>query len=141
MLADAARENECIEPAERGGERSNAFLRLIAEDFDRLRGAQESVDRAVNSARISELSSEMPSRPPSRLTASSRSLMEKLRERRRYRITPGSRSPERVLIAIPPAGVIPMLVSIEMPSRRATRLAPLPKVGDDGAPQQLAPSS
>ena len=42
-------------------------------------------------------------------------------------MSPGSRSPERVLIGNPEAGVKPMLVSMLLPSRTAARLAPLPR--------------
>ena len=40
---------------------------------------------------------------------------------------PGSRSPDRVPIGIPPVGVRPMVVSIDTRLRRAQRLAPLPR--------------
>src|SRR5262252_8289925 len=42
-------------------------------------------------------------------------------------MTPGSRSPHRVPIMKPPAGVRPMLVSIDRPSRTAAMLAPFPR--------------
>jgi len=42
---------------------------------------------------------------------------------------PGSRSPARLLITTPPAGVSPMLVSTQRPSIKAARLAPPPKCG------------
>jgi hypothetical protein len=37
MLADSAREDEGVEPAEHGGERSDVFPHLVAEELDRLR--------------------------------------------------------------------------------------------------------
>ena len=41
--------------------------------------------------------------------------------------TPGSRSPGRVPMMMPPVGVRPMVVSMERPSRTAVMLAPLPR--------------
>jgi len=41
--------------------------------------------------------------------------------------SPGSRSPERLLITNPDAGVKPMLVSMLLPSCTAAKLAPLPR--------------
>ena len=42
-------------------------------------------------------------------------------------MTPGSRSPVRVDMGMPPVGVSPMVVSTDFLLRRAQRLAPLPR--------------
>src|ERR1019366_1167125 len=39
ILANSTGEYECVEPAERGGERADPFLRLVTEERDRLRRA------------------------------------------------------------------------------------------------------
>ena len=58
------------------------------------------------------------------------------RARNRWSTTPGSRSPLRVAITIPPVGVRPMVVSTEAPSTTAHRLAPAAEVRHHG-PTQL----
>ena len=48
--------------------------------------------------------------------------------------TPGSRSPLRLLMTRPPAGVSPMLVSTQRPSATAARLAPFPRCASTTRP-------
>ena len=76
---------------------------------------------------MSELVSETPSSPDWKLTISLNCLAPMFSVRARYQTSPGSRSPDRVLMGTPAVGVKLMLVSTGLPSRTAARLAPLPR--------------
>jgi hypothetical protein len=76
---------------------------------------------------MSELVSEPPGNPDLKVTISLNCFALICSVRARYQTSPGSRSPERVLIGIPAVGVKLMLVSTDSPSRTAARLAPLPR--------------
>src|SRR5664280_2934942 len=74
---------------------------------------------------MSELVSDTPSSPDWKLTISLNGLAPIFSVRARYQTSPGSRSPERVLMGTPAVGVKLMLVSTGLPSRTAARLAAL----------------
>src|SRR5450759_3629235 len=76
---------------------------------------------------MSELGSDIPRSPDRKLAISLYCLALIFSVRARYQTSPGSRSPERVLIGTPAVGVKLMLVSTDLPSRTAARLAPLPR--------------
>jgi len=76
---------------------------------------------------MSELVSDTPSSPDWKLTISLNPFALIFSVRARNQSSPGSRSPERVLIGTPAVGVKLMLVSTGLPSRTAARLAPLPR--------------
>jgi hypothetical protein len=62
VLADAARENEGVEPAKSSGQSPQKLLRLVTEESDRLGGAPSSGSRSSKS-RMSALVPETPRRP------------------------------------------------------------------------------
>src|SRR5208282_2990443 len=76
---------------------------------------------------MSLLVPEMPSRPDCRKRIFSTSAAERPSVWNRYRITPGSRAPGRVLMHNPSSAVKPRVQSILLPPCSAQRLAPLPR--------------
>ena len=76
---------------------------------------------------MSELIADRPSRPDSWLTMWLNCLAVTCSWRERYQESPGSRSPERLPMGRPAAGVKPMVVSMLLPWRTAVMLAPLPR--------------
>jgi hypothetical protein len=83
---------------------------------------------------MSALESETPSRPERRLTRSSISSAPIRSVRIRCTRTPGSRSPDRVAIMTPDAGVNPIVVSTGRPPATAARLAPAPRCASTTRP-------
>ena len=81
----------------------------------------------VAALRASGLRPETPTSPERRFTSSSSRSTSSPSARIRCTSSPGSRSPERVAMGTPPAGVKPMVVSTGRPSRTATRLDPEPR--------------
>src|ERR1035437_8788612 len=76
---------------------------------------------------MSELVSDTPGSPDWKLTISLNCFALIFSVRVRYQTSPGSRSPDRALIATPAVGVKLMLVARHLPARTAARLAPLPR--------------
>jgi len=82
---------------------------------------------------MSELVSDIPSQPGLEINHLVELLRAHFLSSRQIPTSPGSRSPERVLIGTPAVGVKLMLVSTDLPSRTAARLAPLQVAEDDAA--------
>ena len=80
---------------------------------------------------MSELVSDTPSSPDWKLTISLNCFAVILSVRARYQTSPGSRSPERVLIGTPAVGVKPMLVSTDLPSTHRRQARAVAEVGED----------
>ena len=126
VLADAAGEDQRVEPAQHGRERADPF----PPDS---RTARSPRRRATSSPRVrADRACRRSSRrrrggpiPVEQVVESSR--RHAARCAPRYRTTPGSRSPERVPIITPPVGVKPMRGVDAAASRTAARLAPLPR--------------
>ena len=126
VLADAAGEHQRVQSAQRRGEGADPFLDLVAKQRDRfgrphvLRFTVEQVAHVGTGLR----NAEQPGLEIDHLVELLRVICS---VRARYQTSPGSRSPERVLIGTPAVGVKLMLVSMDLPSRTAARLAPLPR--------------
>ena len=80
---------------------------------------------------MSELVSDMPSSPDWELTISLNCFALMFSVRARYQTSPGSRSPERVLIGTPAAGVKPMLVSTGFALMHRRQARAIAEVGED----------
>ena len=126
VFADPGREDQRVEPAEHGGERAHGLPREVAKQGDGVGGAwiarllAEQVAHVAAEPRHAEESGLVIDEPIQRGLAMPCAS-------KRCTSTPGSRSPDRVPIMIPPVGVKPIVVSTLTPSRTAVRLAPFPR--------------
>ena len=80
---------------------------------------------------MSELVSDTPSSPDWKLTISLNCFAPIFSVRARYQTSPGSRSPERVLIGTPAVGVKLMLVSMGLPSMHRRQARAIAEVSED----------
>ena len=102
-------------------------LRTVMHHSSTASAARASRARTSRSPRMSPVVPETPRSPLSSSTSRSRPSASRPFCRIRCKSTPGSTSPDRVLIMSPPIGVSPIVVSTHRPFRTAARLAPLPR--------------
>ena len=124
VLADAAGEDERVEPSERGRHPADGAGDAVGEDREckpggRLVGGLELLDVPREP--------ESPSSPDSRSSASSSSSSPSFPPRSRCSTISGSIEPDRVAIGTPSSGLKPMVVSTERPSRTAVTEQPPPR--------------
>ena len=127
VLTDAAGEDERVESAERGGKGADPLSCLVAEERNGFGRADVVGLRARASPAYRRWSPTRRAVPTGNSPSDETLRASSPRVRARKPTSPGSRSPVRVLISRPAAGVKPMLVSMLLPSCTAARLAPLPR--------------
>ena len=107
VLADASGEDEEVESAEFGGVGSDEFADRGGEDVDGEGGVLVPDSMAAWRRRMSDSPPERAARPDWRLRRVSRASASRRLLRMRKMRTPGSRSPVRVDMGMPPVGVSP----------------------------------